>query len=397
MQPCKDLLTYSCKSSDSAIHRKMLRAWRKTFAVLVLSIGFFKAMGRTMSLEAVINNVEPRRTTDGKIINAHDGALYEFEKGVFTLIGTAYSECEGLTNCSSRIGDCGWQDNDFAAYTSTNLMDWTLASPNLIPDRSPDLRQGANFRPKVLKNKDGEYVMWFNHQPGSHQRNIPGYYIVAVAKRPIGPYMITNANASVSRPLNGDFNLFADNDGAGFIVYNSDMNGHLCQACHIPPCDCGFQMSVERLAPDFKSSAMENSGWIGPPTVEAPAMFRRGNVYYLLFDRLSCFGPQGSGAVVYSATDAMGPYTARNNINRYGPFRPNQLSFVIVPAQQTYVARIGDAFVWQGDLWDSYTTPDGRNVKAFDYQAWLPLSFHADGNISKLQWRDEWSVRLSEH
>ena len=77
-----------------------------------------------------------------------------------------------------------------------------------------------------------------------------------------------------SLPLNGDFNLFVD-DGTGYIVYNSDENGALCGACHIPPCDCGFQMSVEKLAPDFKSSALENSGFIGAPTVEAPAMFKR--------------------------------------------------------------------------------------------------------------------------
>ena len=131
-----------------------------------------------------------------------------------------------------------------------------------------------------------------------------------------------------SLPLNGDFNLFVD-DGTGYIVYNSDENGALCGACHIPPCDCGFQMSVEKLAPDFKSSALENSGFIGAPTVEAPAMFKRASslvhtvdaccvseggvvawagrgVYYLLFDRLSCFGPQGSGAVVYTSTSPMG-------------------------------------------------------------------------------------------
>ena len=80
---------------------------------------------------------------------------------------------------------------------------------------------------------------------------------------------------NVSHALNGDFNLFVDeHDGKGYIVYNSDENGHLCGACHIPPCDCGFQMSVERLAPDFRSTVpSSNSGWIGAPTVEAPAMF----------------------------------------------------------------------------------------------------------------------------
>ena len=52
---------------------------------------------------------------------------------------------------------------------------------------------------------------------------------------------------------------------------------------------------------------MVNSGWVGAGTVEAPAMFKRNGVYYLLFDRLSCFGPQGSGAVVYTSNHPMGP------------------------------------------------------------------------------------------
>ena len=36
----------------------------------------------------------------------------------------------------------------------------------------------------------------------------------------------------------------------------------------------------------------------------------------------------------------LGPYTARGNINRYGPFRESQLGFIIVPGQQTFVAQV---------------------------------------------------------
>lgn len=54
---------------------------------------------------------------------------------------------------------------------------------------------------------------------------------------------------------------------------------------------------------------------------------------------------------------------------RYGPFRESQLGFIIVAAQQTYVAEVNGTFVWQGDMWDSYTDPDnGQNIKAYDYQ-----------------------------
>jgi hypothetical protein len=101
------------------------------------------------------------------------------------------------------------------------------------------------------------------------------------------------------------------------------------------------------------------------------------------------------GAVVYTSAAATGPYVARGNINRYGPFRESQLSFIIVPAQQTYVAEVGGAYVWMGDLWDSYVVPGtGRNDKRFDYQAWLPLEFDSTGNISKLAWQDQWALQL---
>jgi hypothetical protein len=265
-----------------------------------------------------------------------------------------------------------------------------LASSNILPHRP---QHGANFRPKLLYHpSDKTYVLWFNFQ--TPIPNVPGYYTVATSKKPWGPFSIVQQNVTVSKPLNGDFNLFQDHDGIGYIVYNSDVNGGTqCGACHIPPCDCGFQMSVEVLSPDFQTSTGVNSGWIGEPTVEAPAMFKRKGVYYLLFDRLSCFGPQGSGAVVYTATKPLGPYIAQGNINRHGPFRPSQLGFIIIPAQQTYVAKVDDQFVWQGDMWNSYIDPHTHhNVKAYDYQPWLPLQFTANGNISQLVWQDHWQL-----
>jgi hypothetical protein len=262
-----------------------------------------------------ISNVEPRRDSEGNILNAHDGALYSFSPGHYLLIGTSYAECESFTNCSSHIGDCGWQDNNFSAYSSSDLQTWHLESSDMVPARP---RGGANFRPKIVQNNAGTYVMWYNFQPPTP--NIPGYYTVATSDKAAGPYRILHEQVNVSMPLNGDFNLFVDeeNDRAGYIVYNSDKNGDLCGACHIPPCDCGFQMSVEKLSADFTTSTMENSGWIGAPTVEAPAMFKRKGIYYLLFDRLSCFGPQGSGAVVYTSRHPMGPFVAQGNINRNG-------------------------------------------------------------------------------
>ena len=81
-----------------------------------------------------------------------------------------------------------------------------------------------------------------------------------------------------------------------------------------------------------------------------------------------------------------------------------------------------------GDMWNSYTNAQGRNVKAWDYQVrslkashtkpmrlsqcigllvpatvmakwfcaqvWVPLEFREDGNISTMAWKNEWSLPL---
>jgi len=58
----------------------------------------------------------------------------------------------------------------------------------------------------------------------------------------------------------GDFGLFADDDGNGYIIYTSHIVGYA--VTHV--------MSVEQLAPDFQSTlgADYNSGFFGESFVE---------------------------------------------------------------------------------------------------------------------------------
>jgi hypothetical protein len=234
--------------SLSTISCLLVAPWPAYQFLLLLplaSVAAAAAQQQQQQQQMIISNVEPRRTTKGDILNAHDGALYEVE-GKYYLVGTSYFQCEGFTNCSAHIGDCGWQDNNFSLYSSPNLVDWDLENGNLLPNRTGG---GGNFRPKLLYNKKNmEWILWYNYQPPTP--NIPGYYNVATSQTIAGPYSIVKDNVPVSHKLNGDFNLFVDQDDVAYIVYNSDENGHLCGACHIPPCDCGFQMSVEKLSAD---------------------------------------------------------------------------------------------------------------------------------------------------
>ena len=56
---------------------------------------------------------------------------------------------------------CGWTNNDLAAYSSSDLVTWTLHNPSLLPaDTRPN---GIYFRPKVVFNpKTRRFVLWFN-------------------------------------------------------------------------------------------------------------------------------------------------------------------------------------------------------------------------------------------
>ena len=126
-------------------------------------------------------------------------------------------------------------------------------------------------------------------------------------------------------------------------------------------------------------------------------MFRRKNVYYLLFDNTCCFGADGSGARVYTASKPLGPFAYRGNINiqaasardlpspftQPGTGRPD----CIIKAQQTDVATLptghGSVYIWMGDRWGS--RPDG--VKGHDFQYWSrPLQFDCHGMIQQLTW-----------
>jgi hypothetical protein len=122
---------------------------------------------------------------------------------------------------------------------------------------------------------------------------------------------------------------------------------------------------------------------------EAPTLFRRGAIYYAIFDHTCCFCAEGSGARVLMATHPLGPYHEAGNMNRDKSGNP------IIPAQQTSIARLdtpdGPAYIWMGDLWKKPNS-EGRG---HDLQYWsAPLKFNADGSIVALERTTHWTARI---
>jgi hypothetical protein len=304
-----------------------------------------------------IDNTEPRRDLAGQIIDAHDGCLQFFE-GRYYLYGTAYGNSAGFSI-----------NNRFRVYSSADLVRWIFEGELL--KAPPD---GVYYRPYVIFNPNTrKYVLWYNWYPKLWE----GQVGIATSDSPVGPFTLVQSDVQVSqakfRP--GDGSLFADEDGTGYFIYTVIGQDHAIR--------------VEQLKPDYLGSAGKVSEILGTDC-ESPVLFRRGNVYYALFDKCCCFCPVGSGARVFTASSALGPFTERMNINRQaGNGSP------IVAAQQTWVARIptsdGPAFVWMGDRWGSRL--DG--LKGHDLQFWSPpLKFAPDGSILPLEPAPGWKARV---
>lgn len=329
----------------------------RRFALLVLAAAALPAChAKTPNYHSVtIHNDIPRRDTAGHILDAHDGNL-QFFNGRYYLYGTAYDSTAGFSI-----------NNRFRVYSSADLEHWTYEGEIL---KSPP--DGVYYRPYVAYNPTTrKYVLWYNWYPKLWN----GQVGVAVSDTPIGPFTIVNSDVQLSQAADhpGDGSLFVDHDNTAYFIYTTIDQRH--------------SIRIEKLRPDFLSS----TGQVSPVLAqgcEAPALFRRGDTYYALFDSTCCFCKNGSGARVYTASAPLGPYTLRGNINRDPDHHP------VIHAQQTYVATIpspgGPTMLWMADRWGS--RPD--HIKGHDFQYWAPLHFTPDGAIDDLTDTPVWSATI---
>jgi len=294
-----------------------------------------------------------------------------------------------------------WADNDFAAYSSENLVDWTLENPSVLPSHARP--RGTYFRPKVLHAPQNEaherFVLWGNYVNMS-LGGTSGFYFSAVSARPQGPYTIKHWNISMGSrwAKNGDFAVFVDHQhGAlidrAYIAYH----GYGCpQWPNTPGTPCegpdGYH-AVDLLSKDYTRSSLQTSGLFDIRGSEAPVMFKRNGTYFVVTATGCGFCPQGSDARPWSARTPLGPYS--NSGVDLNPCRNQSIpncgmikhgvngtnSIHVIPAQQAFVLQLPkvhnapEQWIWAGDSWES--TPD--HLKSHDFQLWAPLQFGEDG------------------
>jgi hypothetical protein len=246
-------------------------------------ISIFMALQLQSQKKVIIRNDLPRLTNENKIVDAHDGRIIKFGDKYYWY-GTQYGNTNGFTNA-----------NTYVSYSSLDLVTWKFEG-KLLASR-PD---GVYYRPHVVYNaKNKKYILWYNWNP----KLWDGQFGVAESEYPQGPFKIINNNVKVkhSNLKVGDLGVFIDDDAKAYLSYNT-IEGH--------------KVSVEALDEHYTSSTMQGSEFLAE-NCEAGSMFKKQRVYYLMTDYTCCFCTQGSGARVFTALNPLGPYTFKQNINRY--------------------------------------------------------------------------------
>jgi hypothetical protein len=203
--------------------------------------------------------------------------------------------------------------------------------------------------------------------------------MVATSATPTGPFGVVTPSARMDVKGGGDFALIIDG-GAAYIAYDAWANQHT--------------VTVQRLADDFRDATPgASTGALSPSNNEAPAIFRRGAFFYLLYGHTCCFCKGGAGARVSVASHPMGPWIDTGVELNPGPTGGDH----VIPAQNNFVIALngsaGAQFIFTADMWSS--APDG--LKSHDLQYWSPLSFDdslVPPAIAPLKWIDSFTLTL---
>jgi hypothetical protein len=311
-----------------------------------------------------------RFSTVGDAIDAHDGEIALFN-GVYYLYGTSY-DC-GFEWGKKNAPFCG-----FKSYSSTDMVNWTDrgflfdAKTQVWQTRCNGNTIGC-FRPHVIYNKKtGLYVLWINAYD-----NVSGYHVFT-AQHPTGPFtevaepkLAVNASAPAATLNNGDHDTFVDDDGTAYLAYTDwRTKGTIV---------------IEKLSDDYLTGTGEVAKGITKGQTEAPGMFKRNGIYYVVYSDPNCGYCSGTGASYSMAKSPLGPWSEGRKIsdNSCG----GQPSFV-----STIILGSGPVFLFGSDLWNNAA----KNEALANYY-WAPLSFEADGSIKPMTCDQSFKIASSDN
>ncbi|MGZ3874649.1 MAG: family 43 glycosylhydrolase [Mucilaginibacter sp.] len=293
----------------------------------------------------------------GKAVDAHDGEIALFN-GVYYLYGTSY-DC-GFEWGNKKAPFCG-----FKVYTSTDMEHWVdkgflFDAQTTIWQTRCDGKTYGCFRPHVIFNqKTRRYVLWINVYD-----NRVGYRVFT-SKKPAGPFtevkeptLAVNSDMPAAGLNNGDHDTFVDDDGTAYLAYTDwRTKGSIV---------------IEKLSADYLTGTGVFVKAVTTGETEAPALFKRKGIYYVVYSDPNCGYCSGTGASYRTARSPLGPWSEGIKIsdNSCG----GQPSFV-----STIKLNSASIFLFGSDLWNNAA----KNEALANFY-WAPLDFAADGSIKPI-------------
>ncbi|TDB73978.1 RICIN domain-containing protein [Micromonospora sp. KC723] len=280
---------------------------------------------------ATVTNATQFTDTTGAVVHAHGGGVIR--------VGSYYY----------WFGENRNADNTFryvSAYRSTDLKTWEFRNHVLTQATDPELTVANIERPKVVFNSaTGKYVMWMHKENGRDYNEARA--AVAVSDTVDGDYTWRGSFRPLGH-MSRDITVFTDDNGVGYMISSARDN---------------FDLHIYRLTADYQGvDSLVANPWPGGHR-EAPAMFKRNGVYFMLTSGATGWNPNQQRYA--TATSPAGPWTAMADVGDQTAYG-SQTTYVL-PVEGTS----GTSYLYLGDRWGNSM---GSNVNGSQY-VWLPLTF----------------------
>ncbi|MFG2933999.1 RICIN domain-containing protein [Streptomyces achromogenes] len=326
----------------------MRRAYAVLLALCCALAAALATAGPAQAAPRTIANGTQFTDTSGNPVHAHGG-------GVLKVGGYYY-----------WFGEHRNADNTFLyvdAYRSTDLKTWEFRNHVLTRSSAAELATANIERPKVMYNAaTGMFVMWMHKENGTDYSEARA--AVAVSGTVDGDYTYRGSFRPLGRHMSRDLTVFVDTDGTGYMASAANEN---------------YDLHLYKLTADYTGIAsLVANPWPGGHR-EAPALFKRNGVYFMLTSGATGWNPNQQQYA--TATNLAGPWSSMTNTGdatAYG----SQTAYVL-PVQGTS----GTSYLYLGDRWGNSfggTVNDSRYV-------WLPLTFPSPTSMS-MSWTPEVTI-----
>ncbi|MEU1271446.1 RICIN domain-containing protein [Streptomyces sp. NPDC005799] len=325
---------------------------RRAYAVLLaLCLGLFGALataGPAQAAAQTITNGTQFTDTSGALVHAHGGGVIK--------VGSYYY----------WFGEDRNADNTFRyvdAYRSADLKNWEFRNHVLTQSSATELGTAYIERPKVIYNAStSTFVMWMHKENGVDYSEARA--AVAVSDTVDGNYTYQGSFQPLGQYMSRDITTFVDTDGTAYMVSAANEN---------------YDLHIYRLTADYTAIAdLVANPWPGGHR-EAPALFKRGGVYFMLTSGAT--GWSANQQQYATATSLSGPWTSWTNVGDSTAYN-SQTAYVL-----TVTGTSGTSYLYMGDRWGNSfggTVNDSRYV-------WLPLTFPTSTSMS-MSWYPEVTV-----